>query len=229
VPQLVKPVLDIYANKDSFTGRPIEGMGMERLQPEMRYNQRTSMLARAASTAGNAATGVVGKPFLSPAQLDHLVRGYFGWLGSFVVAGADMLARPASGQPSRPTADYTKVVSGGLAASLPTPDSRYVTDLYEQAKTIEQAHATWRDMLSKGDTVRAQAFAQQNRELIGRYGLVERIKRSQSELNKRIRQIEVDAGMSPDDKRDSIQRIQEQKNRVARLLAAGLNHRAVQQ
>ena len=30
IPQLVKPILDVYANKDSFSGRPIETMGMER-------------------------------------------------------------------------------------------------------------------------------------------------------------------------------------------------------
>ena len=29
VPQLVKPMLDVYANKNSFTGRPIETMGMD--------------------------------------------------------------------------------------------------------------------------------------------------------------------------------------------------------
>lgn len=61
VPQLVKPIIDVYANKDSFSGRPIETMGMERLKSEYRYNANTSLTARAASTAGNAVTGMVGK------------------------------------------------------------------------------------------------------------------------------------------------------------------------
>jgi len=30
-PQMVKPMIDLYANKNSFTGRDIETMGMDRL------------------------------------------------------------------------------------------------------------------------------------------------------------------------------------------------------
>ena len=37
IPEAVKPIMDIYANKDSFTKRPIETMGMERLQTEYRF------------------------------------------------------------------------------------------------------------------------------------------------------------------------------------------------
>ena len=50
VPQLVKPIMDVYANKDSFSGRPIETMGMDKLKSEYRFTDRTSMTARAAST-----------------------------------------------------------------------------------------------------------------------------------------------------------------------------------
>ena len=41
-PQAIKPLIDVWANKDSFTGKPIETMGMERLKPEDRYKQSTS-------------------------------------------------------------------------------------------------------------------------------------------------------------------------------------------
>ena len=50
VPQLVKPLLDVYANKDSYSGRPIETMGMERLKADYRFTGSTSMTARAASS-----------------------------------------------------------------------------------------------------------------------------------------------------------------------------------
>jgi hypothetical protein len=76
---LVKPIVDLYANKDSFSGRPIETMGMERLDSERRFNSGTSMPARGLSTAIGGA--------ISPVQIDHLVRGYFAWLGAFTVGG----------------------------------------------------------------------------------------------------------------------------------------------
>ena len=72
-----------------------------------------------------------------------------------------------------------------------------------------------------------EAKPRQNRELLARHGIVARIKRAQSEMNKRIRHIEV-SQLDPTEKRDAIQRIQAQKDRSARLLAAGLHHRAVQ-
>jgi hypothetical protein len=43
IPQLIKPMVDVYANWDSFTDRPIETMGMERLKPDYRFADRTSM------------------------------------------------------------------------------------------------------------------------------------------------------------------------------------------
>ena len=104
IPQAVKPILDVYSNKDSFTGRPIESMSMERLAPEYRYNQDTSYVARGISSAGNAVTG---DNFVSPVQADHLIRGYFGWLGSFTVGSLDILlanksADPTVNEPSQP-------------------------------------------------------------------------------------------------------------------------------
>ena len=40
---------------------------------------------------------------LSPVQIEHLVQGYFGWLGSTTLAAADMLVtRPALDSPTRP-------------------------------------------------------------------------------------------------------------------------------
>ena len=38
IPQMIKPVIDVYANKDSFTGRPIETMDMERLRADYRFS-----------------------------------------------------------------------------------------------------------------------------------------------------------------------------------------------
>jgi hypothetical protein len=66
VPQAIKPIVDIYANFDSFTKRPIETMSLQRLDPTERYTSNTSMPARHLSKATFGA--------LSPVQIDHLVR-----------------------------------------------------------------------------------------------------------------------------------------------------------
>jgi hypothetical protein len=71
-------------------------MDMERLSPEMRRRSDTSALAVGLSEAG------LGKAGLSPVQIEHLMRGYFGWIGAQALLVGDMVARPALGLPERP-------------------------------------------------------------------------------------------------------------------------------
>lgn len=217
IPQAVKPMLDIYANKDSFSGRPIESMGMERLQAEYRFNVNTSMVARGASSALNAVTRTVGAESLSPVQIDSLIRGYFGWLGTFVVAGADMAVRPLTNEPARPQADYLKVVTQGFLKTLPEPSSKYVSAMYDQAKIMEQAYATHRRLLKEGKLDDAREFAAENKDLLERHRLIEAVKKTQSNINRRIREIEI-SDMDPARKRDEIQKLRDQADRSARAV-----------
>ena len=213
VPQAIKPIIDLYANKDSFTGTTIESMGMEKLAPEYRYRADTSMVSRAASTAMFGA--------LSPVQVEHMVRGYFSWLGAFVIGGVDMAVRPMTDEPGRPTADGWKFATGGMVRSLPEPQSRYVNQLYEQAKVLEQAYGTYRDLIKRGKTEDAKTFAEDNREELSKYKMVERAKQAESKLNERIRQIE-NSRLPGSEKRNLIQMVQGQKNAYAKSIAAGL-------
>lgn len=218
VPQLVKPILDVYANKDSFSGRPIETMGMDRLQSEYRFTDRTSMTARALSTAANAVTGLVGVESLSPVQIDSMLRGYFGWLGSFVVGAGDVLARPATDQPGHAAPDYWKTATGSMVSDLRDAPSRYVSQMYTQAKEIEQAYGTWKSLQKEGKTQEAAEFAQDNHEKLAKYRMIERIKKQESSANQRIRLIER-SDMDGDKKRELIRSIREQKDKIARPIA----------
>lgn len=207
VPQLVKPVIDIYANKDSFTGRPIESMSMEKLAPQYRYSAGTSMVARGASTAIGGA--------LSPVQIDHLVRGYFSWLGAFAVGAADMAVRAASDEPTRPTMDYWKVATGGMVSDIDSSSSRYVSQMYEQAKELEQAYGTWRQLRKEGKIEDAAEYRADHAAELRKYHAIEGIKKAESKLNERIRMIER-SNKEPAEKRDLIQQIQKQKDLIAR-------------
>jgi len=217
VPQLVKPILDVYSNKDSFSGRPIETMGMERVKSEYRFTDKTSMVARALGTANNAVTGVVGAEGLSPVQIDSMLRGYFGWLGSFIVGASDLIARPSTGQADRPSFDIWKAATGGMVSDLRDAPSRYVSQMYTQAKEIEQAYGTWRSLLKEGKTAEAQAFYSDNKESLAKYKNIEAVKRAEARLNERIKMIER-SNMDADAKRELIRSIQQQKDRAARLV-----------
>lgn len=223
IPQVAKPLLDVYSNKDSFTGRPIETLSMERLVAEQRYTQGTSMVARGISSAlspvirtvtGNQAGGV------SPVQVEQLLRGYFSWLGSFAIGGADMILRPATGQASRPTADYWRLATGGILAEVGSGQSRYVSQMYDQAKELEQAMGTYRMLMKTGRREEAREFFQENKADIVRYGASEKVKAAETRYNELIRMIER-SNLDSDVKKDRIRAIERKKDALARIVAPG--------
>jgi len=217
VPQAVRPIIDIYANKDGYSGAPIETMGMDKLTPSERYRPTTSMAARGISKGMNAASGLIGKEALSPVQVDYLVKGYFAWLGTFCVAASDILVRPLSDQPSRPTPDYTKMLSAGFLSELPENSSRYVSQMYDQLRTLEEAYTTYQDKVKRGDVSGAQEFMASHREELGKYRAAEHVKTRMSDIGRSIRMVEA-GNLDPDIKQKRIQALKAQQDKLARSI-----------
>jgi len=213
IPQLFKPILEVYSNKASFTGRPIESMGMERLTPEYRFGDRTSMLAR-----GIGSVNIEG---LSPAQVDAMLRSYFGWVGTFLIGISEHIARPITDQPVQARPDLFKLATGNMISQLDTAPSRYVTQMYEQSKTIDQAYNTWRMLQKAGKVEEAAEFRIDNLDEINKRGRVQGIKELLSNINARIRVIERSTTMSADEKREALRRLQAQKDAASRRFTPG--------
>ena len=213
VPQMFKPIIDLYANTDSFTGRAIETMGMEKMRTEDRFTARTSEAAKIIGKAG----------ILSPVQIDHLIRGYFGWLGTAATTSVDQIVRAGSDNP-RPSMQLRDVfLVGNFVESLPTNSSRYVTQMYEQSKEVEEAYNSWRHYLKVGDLEKAKSVFESNKGKIMQYQQVQAVKRVESSLNAQAQRIESDKTKSGDLKRVELDRIAGQKDKTARLLrTAGL-------
>ncbi len=218
IPQLVKPMLDVYANKNSFSSRPIETMGMERLKADYRFTGNTSMTARAASTAMNTVSGVFGAETLSPVQLDSLIQGYFGWLGTFIVGSADIIARRATNEPTRPEADMWKGATGGMLSKLEDAPSRYVSHVYDQAKAMDEAYATWQALRKEGKTEEAREFREDNADSIKGYRNVEAVKGAIAKINHQIRVVEL-SERDIESKRIEINRLNALKDKFSRRLA----------
>ena len=213
MPQLLKPIYEIGANTDSFTGRPIESMGMERLKPEDRFTNRTSEIAKAIGKAG----------LLSPLQVDHLIRGYFGWLGTAAVTSIDALVDLGDSTPKPTMKLRDTFLVGNFVETLPSGSSRYVTQMYEQAKEIEESYASWKHYLKSGDKAAAEAIYATDKDKINKYRLVENIKRAETRANAEVQRIKDDKKMNPEQKRTEIDKLAADKDRYARSVgSAGL-------
>ncbi|MGA1296497.1 MAG: LPD38 domain-containing protein, partial [Burkholderiaceae bacterium] len=203
-PQLVVPISEIYANKEGFTQRPIEGLGLQKLRPEDRATERTSSVARLLGQMGlPSPVSLVKGDYekLSPVQIDHLIRGYFGWIGSTATTILDFGLRPLMDRGERPAYRLKDVfVVGNFAEGLPANSSRYVDQLYEQARIIEQAYMSYQDAKKKGDRERMRELVAEDGNKIKAYKSINKISRQVSEINRKIRQIESSKTLSADTK-----------------------------
>jgi hypothetical protein len=209
VPQAFKPIIDLYANIDSFSKRPIEGMAMQRLDPKERYNASTSMPARWLSNATGGA--------LSPLQYDHLVRSYFGWIGATSVGTADLIARGVNDEPTRPALDYFKFASGGIVREDET-GSRYVSMMYDQFAELEQAHATYNRMRKEGKLEEAAEYKEDNADKLKAYRSVANVKKQVAAVTDRIRMIER-SNLHPAEKRVKLRTLRQQQSDLAAKLS----------
>jgi len=219
-PQLIKPMIDLYANKDGFSGREIETQGMEKLRPEDRYTNRTSEVARFLGQIGlpNPAQLLMGRvEGLSPVQIDHLIRGYFAWVGTSATTALDYGIRPMMDRGDRPDMRLKDVfLVGNFVQSLPSGSSRYVTQFYEQAKEIEQMYASYQQAIKEGNTEKAQEIRADNAEGFAARRRIESAKRAQSLISGQMRTIERSKEMSGEEKRARLDQLEKQRDRLAR-------------
>jgi len=222
-PQFIKPFIDVYANKDSFSGRAIEGMADERLRPQDRYNERTSEVARLLGSWGLPDPVRLAKgeyAGLSPKQIDFLLRGYFGWLATVTTTATDTLVRPVLDRGERPALRLRDTfLAGNFVESLPSGSSRYVSTMYEQARDIEQAWASYQAAIKSGDMEKAREIQEEEGPKLRNRIAVASAKRQIAELGQQAKRIESDRLMSAQVKRERLQAIEAKRNEVAQRVA----------
>lgn len=219
MPQAFKPLLDIYANKDSFTGRAIESQADQRLRPEDRYNERTSEVARFLGQMGlpDPARLMKGEyAGLSPKQVDHLLRAYFSWAATAVATVSDYPLRWAADRGERPDMRLKDAfLVGSFVESLPTGSSRYVSALYEQSRQVEQAFASYRDAIASGDQAKAAELLQSDGDKIRSRASVATATKLLAQLNQQAKRIEADATLSGEEKRQRLTQLEQRRHAIA--------------
>ncbi len=160
---------------------------------------------------------------LSPKQVDHLLRGYFSWAASAVTTATDYAIRPALDRGDRPAMRLKDVfLAGNFAESLPSGSSRYVSAMYEQSRDVEQAYASYRDALARGDTTGAADIMASDGDKIRSRGAVNTATKLLSQLNQQAKKIEASTAMDATEKRQQLQRIEQRRHELARrVMGAG--------
>lgn len=207
IPQAVKPLTEAFFNYDMYQDRPIDSQGQQQLPPADRYTARTSTPA---VLAGNALN-------VSPQRIDHMVRGYFGWLGLQALNVADLIGRPLTNLPSNPARDvYAPTnwpVVGEFLRSPSSMSSKYVDRFYTSQHQANQVYAAYSLARRTGDFERARELAGTDAVRLRKLHNLQQ--RQMQEINQRIRRTPGDRSMNPSEKRPLLDALYEQRNHIA--------------
>jgi hypothetical protein len=217
VPQLFKPMVDIYANKNPFTSAPIESAGMERLSKQERKTDSTSPIAVALGSVSKAMTAITGDAGeLSPIQIDYMIRAYMGWLGGTIAASSTSAVR-AFDNGVFPETDKTKLLSLGFIESLPTNQSTYMTDFYQNNQKIQQAYADMRHYSELGQSEKVLEILQEKGSEISLQKFYDKTSKNLANIRRQIQQVSNPeyTAMTGEEKKEEINRLKQLMSTVA--------------
>jgi hypothetical protein len=203
-PQIIKPMLDLYANKDSFTGAPIESAGMERLSKQERATANTSPLAILLGGVANVV--LPEKTEMSPVQVDYAIKAYFGWLGGSASWLSHYATMPFN-EGAKPDNRWTDTLSMGFIKELPASQSKYVTSFYDHSKEIGQAYADMRHFAELGDSEKVEKILEEKGDKIALAKFYDKTSKDMARVRAAIRVITNDKDMPGDQKKEEIDRL----------------------
>ena len=199
-PQIVKPMVEAAFNYDSFRGGPIDSPQDLAVRAEARYNEQTSLLMRELGEMSG----------LSPKQLEHLVIGYTGTMGSYVMAAADGLIRAARpGESAAWRADEIPLVKAVYRGTGPAKSTQHMEEFYRMLSEVNQLKRTVDQYRSEGLTDKAS-------ELLTEQGGILKSRRSLSRTQQQVRVVRNKIELI---QRDKIMGAEEKRRRIDELLA----------
>lgn len=222
-PQVIAPMMQLMNNKNSF-GSAIETDNMQYLNPEQRYTARTTEVAKwlskpfvAFGEGVSAVSGMDTSGFqLSPVQIDHLINGYFSWLGGFVTKSVSDTYKHAAGitDPEKTVEDMPllyRFVRNDPDAKRSTAYSQAFYDTFRAAESVHSKVKAYREM---GDIAQSQKEAQKGKDKLAMLGDLRKAQRLLSELSKRERYILNDRKMDAALKRAELDNLYRIRNQI---------------
>jgi hypothetical protein len=207
---MIKPMIDLYANKDSFTGAPIESGGMENLSKQERINSKTSGLAIALGGVTEGAAKVLTfnpqAQGLSPVQVDYAIKAYLGWLGATATSTADLAVEPFQ-EGTKVHKPIIDTVALGFIKTEPETQSKYMTQFYQNNVNLQSALADMRHYAELGDSEKVQKIYEEKGQDIALAKMYDKTSKQFSELRKQSRLIESNPNIPADEKRAEMNRL----------------------
>jgi len=208
--QAVAPLIEVAFNHNSFTGRPI-----------VPYYVDADGGMTAGLTGGEYNTQMakdLGEQLnISPMKIDHILSGYTGTIGAYVISAVDAAYRQVAGgedkRPSKTVFEYP-VVKRFFA---PKEGSGLRTDAYELFNDVKEVVTTLNALQKSGRVDELEAYLSARQHMLDLKGPVYNIKRSLDRLREEKRAI-TRADMDPEVKDRMIEDLDAQMNEHLKVI-----------
>ena len=215
IPQFVKPLVEVGFNRNFFFDRPIEPLRFKNMTGKEKRDLYTSETMITMSEAFDWA-GVD----LSPMDMEHVVNGYFGWLGEMIIGASDIMVSKARDFPDRPAQKFMdNPILRKMFQASPIRNTKASTAFYDRMKEVEQAHADLSLSKKLQDWDRYKEIYEEKKDLLKWKGFIKKKQRILNELNKRIRVIRFDRRMGADEKRERMDQLYLLRNQIMDRIA----------
>ena len=208
LPQGAKQSVEVWANKNFFTGRPIEGLAMQRKMPGYRRQPWTS------ETMSEVGQGLG----VSPQKLEHFYRGIFGPLGMYILGASDVLAQRMGNYPYPPKMKFQDypVVNRFYKGKGPARNTKYATQFYDMLNEVDQLAATVNSLRRSGDHEQAKKIQDAENDKARMRKYLHAVQGQVRGINQQSNRIWLDTSMTPGVKRRKLDKLQERKNDILR-------------
>jgi len=207
-PQLFQPIIEQWANKSAFTGRPIVGGALKGLKPSEQKEPWTSETMQLA-----------GKFGISPKRAEALVNGYFATLGMFILGMTDVLVHNVLDFPEDPDAriDDMPAIGRFVKKKEPARYTKYQSWFYDMFKDVDEILKTVNHYARTGELVKAKAFVKKHQGKLKYRPLLTQVKKRVSDINKEIKHIMISKTLASDVKVEKMEALLKEKNRLLKV------------
>jgi len=202
IPQTVLPLVEATTNYSYFTMRPIVSQGVEGIRPGLQVGPSTTQIAETVGKALN----------VSPIKIDHVIQGYTGTMGMYLVNTLDAIFDSMSDtqKPSLRIEQYPVLKRFMVDSEAKGSVSAYFAlkkAVDETVRTVNALEASGQgEELADYIEGKNRMFGLNTASLLGARGFVSDMDSKMKPLLENARKIRA-SEMDPDDKREALSNI----------------------
>jgi len=207
MPQVLNPLYEQATNRNTFTGRRIEPLGMENLQPFLRARPTTSETMKA---LGMATRELPEWAQVNPVRAEAMLRGYLNTWAFYGLLLTDE-AFFSDRLPER-RLDQLPVVRRFLRQE-PALHTRHETKFYELLDEAQRLRGTIRELDSMRRPDIADDLELRRQPLVGALPQLDRTQRRARAIANEMEQVRR-SGLSREEKRERLDRLTRERNEL---------------